>query len=132
MIRTILSVIAGIVAGGVVVALVEGAGHMVFPPPEGVDLKDPEALKTIMHDIPVAAKIAVLVAWCLGVFAGGSVAKLIGKSGSTSVWAVAVVFAIFTIANLFMIPHPGWMIAGAFVAIILGAIAANAVVKSDA
>ncbi len=129
MLRLVLGVIAGTVAGVIVVMIVEGAGHMMFPPPEGTDLKDPEALKAIMHEIPIGAKIAVLVAWTLGVFAGGAVAKMIAKS-APAVWGVAGIFAIFTGMTLIQIPHPAWMIGGAVVAILVGALAANALVKT--
>ena len=129
MLRVILGVIAGTIAGVVVVMIVEGAGHMIFPPPEGTDLKDPEALKAIMHEIPVGAKIAVLLAWALGVFVGAAVAKMIAKS-APAVWGVAGVFAIFTGITLVQIPHPVWMIGGAIIAILVGALAANALVKT--
>lgn len=125
MLRLVLGIIAGVVVGGVVVALVERAGHMVFPPPEGTNLKDPEALKAIMAQIPLGAKIAVLVAWFCGVFAGGTAARFITKGAPSSAWIVGGIFALFTAINLFMIPHPVWMIAGAIIAIAAGILAAN-------
>ena len=51
MLRPILGTLAGVVVGVIVVGLVESFGHMIFPPPEVVNLKNPEELTVIMDTI---------------------------------------------------------------------------------
>lgn len=125
MLRIVLGIIIGVIAGGVVIAVVETAGHMLFPPPEGVDLKNPDNVKTIMQDIPVAAKAAVLVAWGLGVFAGGVVARLVSQRAAYTAWIVAAILFAGAVSTMVMIPHPIWMMIGAVIVTLAGAFAAN-------
>ena len=125
MLRIILGVLIGVIAGGLVIALVESAGHMIFPPPEGVNLKDPEELKSIMQEIPVGAKAAVLVAWGLGVFAGGVVARVISRRAVYAAWVVAGVLFAGAAWTMVMIPHPLWMMIGAVLVTLAGGFAAN-------
>lgn len=66
---------------------------MVFPPPKGVDLNDPDQLGAIMSEIPLGAKIAVLVAWGLGTFGGGLVGVFL--SGRKA-WPATVVALVIT------------------------------------
>ena len=131
MVRTLVGIVVGVVCAAAIVAVVESLGHMIFPPPAGVDMKDPQALKTIMHQIPFGAKAAVLVAWGLGVFGGGLVAKVISKGAPNAVWAVAAVMLVFSGITLVMIPHPVWMIVGAVVVTVIGALAADRVIKFE-
>ena len=69
-VRAIVAVVAGVVAAFVVVALLERLGHMVFPPPPGLDPMKPEDQAKLMSVIPLGAKIAVVVAWFFGSLTG--------------------------------------------------------------
>ncbi len=124
MVRTIAGVLAGVLVGVLVVFVAESLGHLVFPPPEGVDLKDPQALKAIMHEIPVGAKISVLIAWGLGVFVGGASAKLIAHGSSVAVWWVAALLYAGAAITMIQIPHPSWMIVGSILVTLGGAFGA--------
>ena len=42
--RTVLGVVAGLATMFVVIMLVELLGAQLFPPPEGIDMRDPEGL----------------------------------------------------------------------------------------
>ncbi len=128
MLRTILGIIAGIIVGVFVVALVEGIGHMIWPPPEG-DLKDPEYLKSIMHEIPFASKMSVIVAWGLGVFVGGVVARLVSRRYKSAAWVVAAFILGAGVWTMTQIPHPLWMQINAVAVTIFGAVFANMVTK---
>ncbi|WP_420434589.1 hypothetical protein [Hyphobacterium sp.] len=108
MLRLILGIIAGLVAAVFTVMLVEMVGHMIFPPPEGVDVSNPEQLAAIMHEIPLGAKIGVLVAWALGIFVGGLVAIRISKRNWTA-WVVGLAVLAMGAVTMMMIPHPLWM-----------------------
>jgi len=109
MIRSILGVVAGIVAAVVVVGVVEAAGHLIFPPPPGIDLSDPEQLKTIMDKIPPGALVAVLVAWGAGSLAGGFTAAAIARRAHfVHALIVGGIQCAFGIITMLMIPHPLW------------------------
>lgn len=132
MARTLLGIVAGVFLGVIVIMVVESLGHVIFPPPDGTDLKDPEALKAIMMDVPVGAKFAVLVAWGLGVFAGGAVARKIAADFPHAAWLVGVALFAAAAFTMMQIPHPVWMMAGSVIATIAGVFAANAAVKPKA
>lgn len=122
MLKNIGAVAVGVLAGALVIFLVEGIGHTIFPPPEGVNLKDPAALATIMDKIPVGAKVAVVVGWFLGILAGGAAALYIGRRWAPVAWVVAVTLFAMAAISLLTIPHPWWMVAGAIIATLAGAV----------
>ena len=113
--RAVFATIGGVIIGVVIVFIAEMIGHMIFPPPEGVDLKDPEQLKAIMHEIPLGAKIAVLVAWGLGTFGGGSAAVLMSGRKAWPAGIVALVMLAAAGFTLYAIPHPLWMVGATLV-----------------
>ena len=108
--RTVLGVVAGLAAMFVVIMLVEFAGAQLFPPPEGVDMRDPEVLASAMAQMPIAALALVVVAWVLGAFAGGWVAAKVSVAHPR---VAAVVVALAVVAGVVMMvlsfPHPLWM-----------------------
>lgn len=109
--RRIVGVIAGFIVSGVVVALVEAIGHLLFPPPPGVDVHNPEAMAGLMAQIPLGAKIAVLVAWTLGALAGGyTAAKLAAPRGTAPALIVGGILLAAGAYTLATIPHPIWMV----------------------
>ena len=59
MLRNILSVFVGVLFGALVVFVIEMAGHVLFPPPTDIDLKDPAQLRAAMAQIPVGAHFVV-------------------------------------------------------------------------
>ena len=132
MARNVLGIVIGIIIGVIVIAIVESIGHIIFPPPEGVDLKDPDALKSIMKDIPIGAKLSVLTAWGLGVFAGGVAARKIAPGFPRGAWLVGVALFGGAAFTMVQIPHPLWMMIGAVLVTLAGIYAANAVSKSEA
>ena len=105
-----LSILAGVIAGGITVFIVESIGHLIWPPPAGVDMTDPDQLATIMDTIPFAAKAAVVVAWGCGSFVGGFVASKISKDpGNVASLLTGGVLLLFGVMTMFAFPHPIWM-----------------------
>ncbi len=101
--------VAGVVAGGLLVALVEGIGHRVYPLPEGLDVKDVEALKEYVATLPAGALLFVLLAWAVGSFGGGWLAaKIADRKRLVHALVVGGVLMAFGIVNLVTIPHPLW------------------------
>jgi hypothetical protein len=105
-----LSIVAGVIAGGITVGIVESLGHLIWPPPAGTDITNPEELAAIMHTIPTAALIAVLVAWACGAWVGGLTTGIISKDPShlPSILTGAVLMTL-GIITMITIPHPIWM-----------------------
>lgn len=107
MLRNIIGIAVGIAAAVAVVAIGEGIGHSLFPPPTGTDLADPEALRTLIASLPMGAIVAVLVSWAAGAFTGGGVAAWIGGR----MWPALVVGLVMLAAGAYTmtrIPHPLW------------------------
>ena len=119
-VKTILAVLAGVIAGGAIIFVTEAVGHSLFPPPADINLADPEDVKRLMASLPAAAFAFVLAGWFLGSLAGAFVARKIARS-DVAAWTVAVLFILFTAMNFLMIPHPMWMIAAGIVIPLAGA-----------
>lgn len=122
--RGILGVIAGIVAGVAITMIVEMIGHTIYPPPPGIDVNNPEALKTLIPSVPLGALIAVNLAWAMGVFAGSATAIFVAERQSWPAWVVAVVLFAFALVTMTYIPHPDWMLLVATLLTLASAIAA--------
>ena len=111
--RAILGVLAGLATMFLVIMGIEYAGHMVYPPPPGLNPMVTEDLSAIMAVQPVAAKAFVVMAWVVGAFAGGWVAAKISRKYPR---AAAVIVALMVVAGvvgmILQLPdHPRWMAA---------------------
>lgn len=136
LVRNVLGVIAGVVVGGFVVGLVEGANVLLFPPPPGMDFTNPEALGRYAASLPTAAYAIVGLGWMLGALAGGVVAAPIAvrRRGVVGL-VVGVIFVGASIMNLVspdLPPHPAWMWAPALLAAPMGWLGARLVERRSA
>jgi len=122
--RRILAVVAGVVVGGLVVFVVQAIGHRVYPPPEGIDPMDREAMAEVARNLPTGAFGFVVGAWVAGALAASRVASGIAAHAGPG-WTAGLVLVAFTVVNLVLLPHPTWVafggVAGMLVAIALGA-----------
>lgn len=110
--RTVLAVIAGLLAMAVVVFAVEALGHRVYPLPAGIDFDDPASLQALMESLPVGALLFVVAAWALGTFAGAHLAARIARTHRRgAALGIAVAMIVLVGFNASMIPHPAWVIA---------------------
>jgi hypothetical protein len=108
MLRIVLGTIAGIIAAGLIVFVVEAIGHLIFPPPPGIDIANPDALATIINQLSFGALAAVVAAWMAGAFGGGALAALIARV-PWSAWIVGAAMLAGGAWSMTMIPHPLWM-----------------------
>lgn len=108
MLRRLLGVIAGILAGAIIVALIEGLGHALWPPPAGTNLRDPEQLKALMPTLPIGALVAVVAAWGLGSFGGGWMAATLARDARMAL-VVGGLLLTMGVITMIQIPHPAWM-----------------------
>jgi len=133
--RSVLSVVAGFVVAAIVVGLLEAVSHQLFPPPAGINLHDPEQLKTIIDKLPPGAIVMVLVAWAVGSLAGGFVAAL--SANRNRLAHAGVVGCLQMLAGgitMLMIRHPTWFVIAAFLIVVpsalLGALLATLTLRS--
>ncbi len=109
MIRGILSVIVGLLAGSAVARLLQWIGQRFYPAPAGVDLQSLEALQQYVATAPTGMLLSILAAWAGGAFAGGLVAALLSeRRRGLHALAVGALQAALAIALFTMIPHPAW------------------------
>lgn len=109
-IRYPLAAIAGIVTAFLFVMGIEAAGHTLYPPPAGLDVSNPAAIREYMKVIPPGALLFVLASWLVAPFAGGVVAaRIAGSRPMLFAGLVGALVLAATVANLVMIPHPAWM-----------------------
>ena len=114
--RKVVGVIVGMIAGGTLVGMVEGLGHVLFPLPEGVDATSIESLKANMDKIPLGSMLFVLLGWAVGSVAGSAVAVWISRSSIVPGLITGGILMAGGIANMAMLPHPVWFsVAGCLV-----------------
>ncbi len=110
MIRTILAAIVGLSAMMFTVFAVESTGHLLFPPPPGTDVSNPEMLKALMPTLPWNALAFVVLAWAAGAFVGAVVAsRITRKHHQPLAIGIGLVMIVLSATTMFMIPHPVWM-----------------------
>lgn len=122
--RSIGSVIAGILVGMVMVLLLESLGHLIFPPPAGMDPFNAESVKQHLHEISLGTFISMLVTWSVAILVGSGLAALIaGRGPFIHAGLVGFWFCACSIITMAMIPHPIWFMAAACAALPLATIA---------
>lgn len=96
--------VIGVFAGGLTILLVEAAGHRLFGT---ADPADYSSVTTPMF-------VSVLVAWIVGSFVAGTVSTTWSKTSSlVPASIVGVILLAGAVSNMFVIPHPVWMMVSA-------------------
>ncbi len=110
MFKRILSVLAGIVSGIIIIYLIEMGSHIIYPFPSTFDMNNPESVKQYIDTAPFGAILFIAIAWAVGSFIGGFVTSLISKSSKTTLsMIVGVILMIAGLINLLTFPHPVWL-----------------------
>ena len=125
MIRNIGAIVIGVVAAFVTVMLVDKIGHIVYPPPAGLDFTNPDAIRPYLATLPIGAFLFILASSVIAAFNGTLVACFIGTARLRIFGAVVggFVFAA-SVANFIAIPHPLWLALATLVGIILSTLLA--------
>jgi hypothetical protein len=98
--------------GGLVNSALIMLSPSLIPPPAGVNVNDPESLRTSMHLFEPRHFIMPFLAHALGTLAGAFTAYSIAVTHKLPLaLAVGVVFLCGGVAASFMIPAPTWFIA---------------------
>ncbi len=108
-IRSILAIVIGIVAGMLANMGLVTISPMIIAPPENVDVTTAEGLQSSIHLFQPKHFIMPFLAHALGTFVGAWVAMKIAQSNEKS---IALFFGIFFllggISAVAMIPAPNW------------------------
>lgn len=126
--KAVIAPIVGVVVSGFVVAVLESAGHAVFPPPPGLDLTNPADLERLWDVVRPEAMLMVVTAWFFGALAGGCVAIAISHR-VISAWIVGVIVAALGLWTTQMFPHPLWMVVSALVLPLLAVLVAKRLMR---
>jgi len=111
MIRNILAVVLGIIAGSIFNMALITVSHTVYPLPESVDPNDFESFKAHVeaNGMPTGALIIVLVAHVGGSFVSGVVVGLIAmRPWYLAAGLIGILFTCGGVAMLMMLPAPTW------------------------
>lgn len=110
--RNILAVIAGLVAGGAANMGLIMLGGQLVPPPEGVDVTSMESIRNSMHLFQIQHFIFPFLAHAAGTFVSALVASMIAGSGRLIIAMALGAFNLLggIIASA-LIPAPVWFIA---------------------
>lgn len=109
MIRTMFSVMLGMVVAMMVMLGLEFLGTWLVPMPVG-PLGDEADLAVIVANAPTAKLAWVLAGWLVAAVCGGWVAARLARVHRMgAAIAVGVLIVLGVIANAWMLPHPLWM-----------------------
>lgn len=109
MIRRILAVPAGLIAGIICITIVEKIGHQLYPPPAGAGSDDMVAMKNYVAQAPFMALFFVIIAYAIAAFISGFTASKVANNGKhTSAVVCGVIFLCITIYMMVSLPTPIW------------------------
>jgi len=112
LVRNVLAVILGLVAGSVVNMLVVRGSSSIVPPPAGADMTTAEGVRAAMSRMTPVHFLMPFLAHALGTLAGGFVAAVTAASHKMKfVLAIGVVFLAGGIVAVSMIGGPLWFMA---------------------
>ena len=111
MLRNLLAVIAGVVAGALVNGALITLSPLLIPPPAGVDVTHTESLAQSIHLFQPRHFVMPFLAHALGTLVGALVAYVIAIRRTHMAYVVGILFLIGGISASVMIPAPAWVIA---------------------
>lgn len=111
MLRNVIAVIGGIVAGALVNGALITLSPSVIPPPAGVDVTSTESLAVSIHLFEPRHFVMPFLAHALGTLLGALVAHVIAVRRVQMAYVVGVLFLIGGISASVMIPAPAWFLA---------------------
>jgi hypothetical protein len=107
--RSVLALVVGMIVGAALITLGHFLSMLVFPPPAGLDLKDPQAFAEYVGKMPDSAWVLVILSHAMGPLGGGFVAAWIaGRAKVIHALIVGAFFLVGGIINLNNVPHPPW------------------------
>lgn len=109
MLRKILAVPAGLIAGIICITVIEKIGHQLYPPPAGAASGDMAAMKDYVAHAPFMVLFFVIIGYALAAFVSGFTASKISNNGKhTAAVICGIVFLLITIYMMVSLPTPIW------------------------
>jgi MFS family permease len=125
-VRSVIGVLAGIAVAMFVIAGIEYMGSLAYPPPEGLDPRNPDDRRTMIEGAPTGALLIVVAAYAIGTFIGGYVAaRFARRMPNLHAGVIATVIIAGTAWNLATYRHPAWFWAASIAAIVFAGIGAG-------
>jgi hypothetical protein len=112
--RTIVALIAGLVAMVACVAVLQLLGSTLYPPAAGVDFSYHGRMRAALPHTPWQATALLVLSWTLGTLVGAYVAARIAQAHRRGVaLSIGTVLPALVLVAVFplQMPHPAWMIA---------------------
>ncbi|QDU66170.1 hypothetical protein [Engelhardtia mirabilis] len=111
MIRNILAVVIGLVAGMAVnMALVLLNVYVLYPMPEGTSMQDPEQFNAYLGTLPATAFLVVLAAHLGQSFVGAWTAARLGASRPMALAMIVGALSLAAgVANMMTVDGPSWL-----------------------
>lgn len=129
--RAIAAILAGLIAGFVVIILIGVIGlRLTYTVLAGLDPYDGRQVIALLQAMPPAPKLALLAALFGGTLAGAALAKLIARRASWAGWTVAGLIALYFAFSMLSLPLPGLDQALAIAGPILGGLIGVHLVRS--
>ncbi len=117
--RSVIAVAAGLFVGGIATFGVEALGHILVPPPPGLDVTNADAVKAAMPTLPAAHFLPLFVAYLVGPTLGAALAARMAPSRAlVHAGVVGAFFLVGALMNFRAIPHPTWFVVLASLAFI--------------
>ena len=111
MIRAVMGIVVGFIAGGVVNMGLVTLGPAVIPTPEGVGVTTTEGIRATAHLLEPRHFVFPFLAHALGTFVGVWVGFLVSGRQVRVAWIIGGLGLAGGIAAAFMIPAPAWFVA---------------------
>lgn len=128
--RAIGGIVAGLIVGLMVTIVIGVIGGIIFPiSATSVGFSRPQQIVDAFAEMPQGMKIMLMLGWFGGTLAGAALAKRIAGSAWVA-WAVTGLIAAYVVANVLVLPMPGWMQALSIAAPLLGGFVANHLVAT--
>ncbi|HSA57212.1 MAG TPA: hypothetical protein VLE53_15980 [Gemmatimonadaceae bacterium] len=109
--KSVLAVLGGVVAGFIVIFVVQNISSAMYSLPEDVGTADREALARAMAGLPLGAFLMVLLSYALGSLLGGWVAaRNAPRAPMAHALAVGALLTLAGLMNLMAFRHPTWFI----------------------
>jgi len=121
--RGLLAIVAGIVVGFCTMFVIAYVGGLIFPTSARVEMTA-EQVAAAFETLPMGAKIAIIASWFGGAMVGAAVAKKIAGAGWAA-WTIGVLFALYVLVTVLILPMPGWLQVLAVLAPLIGTLLAN-------
>jgi hypothetical protein len=107
LVRSLLALLAAVLAASAVIGGVEALNGRLFPPPADFSFTDPVRLEQYMRSLPTTAFLVILAGYAVGAAVAGGVASRLAPSHPGRHAAIAGgILVAATLANVRSIPHP--------------------------